>query len=118
MSDERVSKGAASVAVEWVETARTPAEEPFPGVRIRRLWGSFGGPRALVVEFDPGATWVGEDVHEPGPEEVYVVQGTFHDGARAYPAGTFIHNPRGSRHVPRCPPGEGGCTLFVFYPEG
>lgn len=54
-------------------------------------------------------------MHEPGPEEVHVVSGVFNDGVRDYPAGTFIHNPAGSSHVPQS---ETGCTLFLFYPEG
>nr|WP_243769684.1 cupin domain-containing protein [Amycolatopsis acidicola] len=36
-------------------------------------------------------------------------------GARDYPAGTFLHAPAGSWHVPGS---ATGCTLFVFYPEG
>ena len=39
----------------------------------------------------------------------------FNDGVRDYPAGTFIHNPAGSSHVPQS---RTGCVLFVFYPEG
>lgn len=39
----------------------------------------------------------------------------FNDGVRDYPAGSFIHNPAGSSHVPQS---STGCTLFVFYPEG
>ncbi len=71
--------------------------------------------KAQVVELDPGACWEGIDVHEPGSEEVYVVSGIFNDGVRDYPAGSFIHNPAGSSHVPQS---TTGCTLFVFYPEG
>ena len=63
----------------------------------------------------PGACWEGIDLHEPGPEEVYVVSGVFNDGVRDYPAGSFIHNPKGSSHVPQS---KTGCTIFVFYPEG
>lgn len=54
-------------------------------------------------------------MHGPGPEEVYVVSGAFHDGFREYPAGTFIHAPAGSSHIPQT---STGCTLFVFYPRG
>jgi anti-sigma factor ChrR (cupin superfamily) len=68
-----------------------------------------------VLEIDAGCRWEGLDLHEPGPEEVYVVSGVFNDGVRDYPAGTFIHNPAGSSHVPQS---ETGCVLFVFYPEG
>ncbi len=52
------------------------------------------------------------DVHVPGPEEVFVVSGVFNDGAHDYPAGSFIHNPAGSSHVPQS---KEGCVLFVFF---
>jgi hypothetical protein len=32
-----------------------------------------------------------------------------------YPAGSFIHNPAGSAHVPQS---TEGCVLFVFFPGG
>jgi anti-sigma factor ChrR (cupin superfamily) len=87
---------------------------PGPGVRVYDLW-SDGVRRALQVEFDAGAQWSGLDHHVPGPEEVFVVSGDFHDGARCYEAGTFLHHPAGSSHSPVS---ENGCVLFVFYPEG
>jgi hypothetical protein len=39
----------------------------------------------------------------------------FSDGEREYPAGTYIHMPKGSAHIPQS---KTGCTVFVFYPEG
>ena len=100
----------------WSELKDAPVRELFKGVRVRPLWKDSVGPaKALVLEVDAGCKWEGLDVHEPGPEEVYVVSGVFNDGVRDYPAGTFIHNPAGSSHVPQS---ETGCTLFVFYPEG
>ncbi|WP_337906825.1 cupin domain-containing protein [Kribbella solani] len=56
-----------------------------------------------------------DDVHQPGPEEVFVVDGVFNDGDRDYPAGSSIHAPAGASHVPRS---ATGCTLFLFYPQG
>ncbi|WKU42918.1 cupin domain-containing protein [Streptomyces sp. VNUA116] len=73
-----------------------------------------GGATAHVLEMDPQTCWEGIDVHDPGPEEVFVISGVFNDGERDYPAGTFIHAPAGSSHIPQTT----GCTLFVFYPEG
>lgn len=92
-----------------------PVREVFPGIRLRLLWKAQSGAQAAVLEMDPGTSWPRRDVHEPGPEEVYVLTGTFHDGARDYPAGTFLHAPAGSWHIPAS---AGGCTLFLFYPEG
>ncbi|MGV9293981.1 MULTISPECIES: cupin domain-containing protein [Amycolatopsis] len=98
-----------------VPVDEAPVKELFPGIRLRPLWKGENGAHANVVEFDPGSTWPERDVHEPGSEEVFVVSGVFNDGARDYPAGTFIHAPAGSWHVPAT---ATGCTLFVFYPEG
>ena len=105
----------ATEEITWVSTKDVPAEERAEGIRVRTLWKNESGMKAQVVEIDAGCRWSGTDVHEPGPEEVYVVSGVFNDGVRDYPAGTFIHNPVGSSHVPQS---ETGCTLFLFYPEG
>jgi anti-sigma factor ChrR (cupin superfamily) len=101
--------------VSWASLTDVPEEERAAGIRVRTLWKHERGAKAQVVEFAPGSRWQGTDLHEPGPEEVYVVSGVFNDGVRDYPAGTFIHNPAGSSHVPQS---ETGCTLFLFYPEG
>ena len=101
--------------IEWIHLNDVNAEQPFPGIHISRLWKGANGAKAIVVEIDPGSGWLELDVHEPGPEEVYVVSGTFNDGNRDFPAGSFIHNPAGSSHVPQS---KTGCVLFVFYPEG
>ncbi|HLA12116.1 MAG TPA: cupin domain-containing protein [Pyrinomonadaceae bacterium] len=102
--------------VEWTTVEEAPVKEKFGGaVRVRTLWPSDSGAVAQFVEIDAGGCWEGVDLHEPGPEEVFVVSGVFNDGVRDYPAGSFIHNPAGSSHVPQS---KTGCTLFVFYPEG
>ena len=102
--------------IEWALTEDAPVKEKFGGtIKVRTLWQAQSGATAQVVEIDPGACWQGIDLHEPGPEEVYVVSGVFNDGVRDYPAGSFIHNPKGSSHVPQS---KTGCTIFVFYPEG
>ena len=92
-----------------------PATQIFPGVVKRDLWAGANGARALILEFAPGASFAELDEHFPGPEEVFVVSGIFNDGVHDYPAGSFIHNPAGSAHVPQS---REGCVLFVFFPEG
>ena len=92
-----------------------PAKEIYPGVVKRDLWTGANGAKALMLEFAPGASFTETDEHFPGPEEVYVVSGVFGDGVHEYPAGTFIHSPTGSAHVPQS---KEGCVLFVFFPEG
>ncbi|MEU6819076.1 cupin domain-containing protein [Streptomyces atriruber] len=99
----------------WAAVHDAPTRELFPGIRLRSLWAGDNGAHAHVLEMDPNSRWEGIDVHEPGPEEVYVVSGVFNDGQRDYPAGSFIHAPAGSSHIPRT---TTGCRLFLFYPEG
>ncbi|MFC6884572.1 MULTISPECIES: cupin domain-containing protein [Actinomadura] len=100
---------------EWASVKDAPVRALFPGIRLRPLWKGNGGAKAYVLEMDADTCWQGVDVHEPGPEEVFVVSGVFNDGERDYPAGSFIHAPAGSSHVPQT---KEGCTLFLFYPEG
>ena len=92
-----------------------PATEIYPGVVKRDLWAGANGARALILEIAPGASFAELDEHFPGPEEVFVVSGVFNDGVHDYRAGSFIHNPAGSAHVPQS---REGCVLFVFFPEG
>ena len=54
-------------------------------------------------------------MHEDGPEQVYVLSGIFNDGREDHQAGTFLHHPKGSAHVPQS---KVGCTLLVMFPEG
>lgn len=100
----------------WKELKDAPVNELFKGIRVRPLSEDETGIRAMVVEFDPGSCWEGDpDVHDSSSEEVYVATGIFSDGERDYPAGTYIHMPKGSSHIPQS---KTGCTVFVFYPEG
>lgn len=92
-----------------------PATEIYPGIRKRDLWQGQNGAKAAILEIDAGASFTEVDVHQPGPEEVFVLSGVFNDGIHEYPAGSFIHNPAGSAHVPQS---KQGCVLFVFFPEG
>jgi hypothetical protein len=99
----------------WIQAVRVdrqvrllqqhPVEEL--GQRVDRR-GRGLGPELELTAF--AMRW-----HHHPPEEVYVVDGVFNDGIRDNPAGSFIHAPAGSSHVPQS---AGGCTLFVFYPEG
>ena len=98
-----------------VNQSEVSAREIYPGVRKKVLWQGSNGARAQILEIDAGSSFLKLDVHHPGPEEIYVLSGTFNDGARDYPAGSFVHNPAGSSHLPQS---RGGCVLFVFFPEG
>jgi hypothetical protein len=87
---------------------------PGNGIQVRELW-SDGVRHALEVDFPAGAQWPGLDYHVPGPEEVYILSGDFHDGAGSYGTGDFLHHPAGSSHSPWS---VEGCKLLVYYPEG
>jgi anti-sigma factor ChrR (cupin superfamily) len=90
--------------------------EFYPGVRKKILYHDpVSKSKVLQVEIDAGAKFLELDVHEPGREEVYVIEGIFNDGVRDYPAGSFIHNPKGSAHVPQS---KTGCKILVLFPEG
>lgn len=101
--------------VEVAHWATSAKQEIYPGVIKRELWRGKGGSKALILEFAPGARFTELDVHAPGPEEVFVVSGTFSDGVHTFEAGSFIHNPVGSAHLPQS---SAGCVLFVFFPQG
>jgi hypothetical protein len=57
---------------EWASMHDAPVRELFPGIRLRTLW-SGDIAKAFVLQMDPGTCWEGIDVHDPGPEEVFVV---------------------------------------------
>lgn len=99
------------IGVNWRDV---PATEICPGIRKRDLWRGAEGAKAQIVEIDAGATFPRLDVHS-GAEEIFVVSGVFGDGARDYAAGSFIHNPAGTSHVPQS---RDGCVIFVFSPQG
>lgn len=100
------------VSAHW---ATAPMQEIYPGVRRYSLWQDANGAKALILQIDAGASFTELDIHTPGAEEVFVVSGVFFDGVHEYSAGTFIHNPAGSAHIPQS---REGCVLFVFFPDG
>ena len=98
----------------WSNGQDSPVQEVFSGISTRQLWQGENGAQAVMVQIEPGAQWEGVDFHQNNSEEVFVTSGVFNDGTRDYPAGTFIHHPVGSSHIPQS---KTGCTLFIFYPE-
>lgn len=100
------------VATHW---EAIPAFDLFPGVHIRQLWRGESGAKAYYLQFDAGSAFTRLDVHTFGPEEVFVVSGIYNDGVNDYPAGSFIHNPMGSAHLPQS---KEGCVIFLFLPQG
>lgn len=92
-----------------------PGSEVATGIFERVLWKGDKGKRAIVFEFKAGSKFPGIEVHEAGPEQIYVISGMFNDGKKDHAAGSFINNPIGSAHVPQS---QQGCVVLVTYPEG
>ena len=91
------------------------SKEAATGIYERVLWEGERGKKAVVFEFTSGAKFPGLDVHDSGPEQIYVISGTFNDGKDDHEEGSFIHNPEGSSHVPQS---KNGCVVLVTYPDG
>lgn len=77
----------------------------------RRMLERVGDEVALattLVRYAPGSRFP-PHVHELG-EEFLVLEGTFSDESGDFPAGTYVRNPRGSRHAPFS---KDGCVILV-----
>lgn len=94
--------GAAYPQLDWKETS-------WPGVRLAFLAGDRArGDANVLIEMGPG---VGYPPHEHlGPEEVFVVAGSYRDKAGEYPTGSFQRHEAGTRHHPIAGP-EGALLL-------
>lgn len=83
---------------------------PEPGVERIRLERE-GGEVAIatsLVRYAPGSSFQAH-WHEMG-EEFLVLEGVFEDEHGAYPQGSYVRNPWGTRHTPRS---AQGCVIFV-----
>jgi anti-sigma factor ChrR (cupin superfamily) len=89
--------------------------EIAPDIFEQLIWQGTEGKKALIYEFKAGAVFPGLDSHDSGPEQIYVISGTFNDGVNNYEEGSFIHNPKGTAHIPQS---KTGCTVLVLVPEG
>lgn len=83
---------------------------PLPGV-TRRMLDRVGGEVARATSLVRYAPRSHFDPHvHGGGEEILVLEGVFGDEYGHYPAGTYLRNPRGTRHAPYSEP---GCLLLV-----
>jgi anti-sigma factor ChrR (cupin superfamily) len=69
---------------------------------------SYGTENVALVKWDAG-TYFQPHMHLGG-EEIFVVDGVFEDEFGAYPKGTWLRNPSGSRHKPFS---KSGCLIYV-----
>lgn len=97
--------------VAWVAAAdHRWVASPEPGVE-RVMLDRIGDEVAVatsIVRYRPQSRFAAHR-HDRG-EEFLVLDGVFADEHGAYPAGTYVRNPPGTRHTPRSDP---GCVLFV-----
>lgn len=68
-----------------------------PGLTVMPLH-VFNGVNTALVRWAPN-TIFNRHVH-PGGEEIFVLEGVFHDEYGSYPAGAWIRSPRYSQHAP------------------
>ncbi len=85
-------------------------ESPAKGVWRKPLAreGAEHGHATSIVRYDPGTSFAPHD--HPGGEEILVLEGVFSDENGDYPEGTYIRNPKGSKHAPHS---KDGCTILV-----
>jgi len=79
-----------------------------PGLSVMPLH-EFEGISTALVRWAPD-TQFNQHAH-PGGEEIFVLEGLFRDEHGEYPAGSWLRNPRWSRHTPFT--GTEGATIYV-----
>jgi anti-sigma factor ChrR (cupin superfamily) len=91
-----------------IATKETPwANGLVKGLQVMPLH-SYGTENVALVKWDAG-TYFQPHMHLGG-EEIFVVDGVFEDEFGAYPKGTWLRNPSGSRHMPFS---KLGCLIYV-----
>ncbi|MCL1490600.1 MAG: cupin domain-containing protein [Pseudanabaena sp. Salubria-1] len=91
-----------------IATKETPwANGLVKGLQVMPLH-SYGTENVALVKWDAG-TYFQPHMHLGG-EEIFVVEGVFEDEFGAYPKGTWLRNPSGSRHMPFS---KSGCLIYV-----
>jgi hypothetical protein len=101
-----------------VVTARwqsLPATTIYPGIRKHDLWqGTMAQGRwywnSTVARDSPISMFMA-----PDRKKFLLSRAFFSDGRHKYPAGSFIHSPAGTAHVPQS---KEGCVILVFFPAG
>jgi anti-sigma factor ChrR (cupin superfamily) len=79
-----------------------------PGLSVMPLH-EHGGIGTALVKWAPNTRFTPHT--HPGGEEILVLEGLFQDELGAYPAGSWLRNPRWSRHTPFT--GAEGALIYV-----
>lgn len=93
----------AAAAAAWEATSE-------PGFWCKRLYEA-PGQRTWLMRVDPGA-WSPPHAHEGELEQVYVLEGSFHDDDRLMRAGDFCCRAPGAMHSAGSE--EGALVLLVY----
>lgn len=97
------SVGVRTSELDWVPSPMADVD--------RRMLDRIGGEVARATSLVRYAKGSHFSAHtHSGGEEFIVLEGVFRDEHGDYPAGTYIRNPIGTRHIPRS---DEGCTIFV-----
>ena len=93
-----------------VDTASAPWRAgSVDGISVQDLYHEPDHPERIShVRIEPG-TQVPEHEH-PSGEEVFVLEGGYHDEHGSFGAGSWVRYPAGSRHTPLT---DEGCRLYV-----
>lgn len=87
----------------WIPSPQTGVER----IMLDRM-GAEKGRATSIVKYVPGSQFPSH-MH-PGGEEIFVLDGTFCEGDKEYPAGWYLRNPPGSAHQPSS---AEGAVIFV-----
>ena len=81
---------------------------PAPGIEYMHLH-EYGDVRVALIRWAPNTSFAAHG--HPGGEEVFVVEGEFHDEHGTYPSGSWVRSPHGSEHAPYT--GDEGALIYV-----
>lgn len=82
-----------------IDTLKAPwLPGPVPGVSVQPLH-EFGGVSTALWRWEPDTSYAPHS--HSGGEEILVLSGLLRDEHGEYPVGTWLRNPRLSRHAPR-----------------
>ncbi|MFF1678387.1 cupin domain-containing protein [Streptomyces sp. NPDC058256] len=84
-------------------------------ITVKTIKNAAPGDPSVIQEYvmAPKAS-AGEDSHL-GWEHLIILEGEFHDGDQAWPAGSVISGKPGSVHYPSS---TVGCKFLAFFPNG
>lgn len=93
--------------LDWKQTS-------WEGVRLAFLESRADGSARVLIRMEAGCSYPPH--RHKGVEEVFVIEGSYSDGAGEYRAGSFQRFPAGSAHAPVA--GPQGALLLAWAERG